>query len=330
MKINKRQLGLWVAIIAVCALVPLLFDPESSYVVYFLFMTFMYVALAQAWNLVAGYTGQVTLGLHAFFGLGAYVIAIAWSRGLIGYLDPLGMLGAGCGAAILAILVGIPLLSKLRGDYFALGTLGLGEILRLATIQGGSFTAGPTGIMLPSSSFTTITPHYFVALFIAALAIAVTYYMAKSRIGLALVAVRDAEPAAAASGINVLKVKVFVFAVGAFIVGLCGALQAYYIFHVEPQGFYSLNWTIYPVLMCILGGAGTITGPIIGAIVLNAVFELAKYFLPEIHPIFSGLLIILAIIFLPNGVIGARVAKMLKRRKAGRESSVAYKPMKGR
>ena len=135
-------------------------------------------------------------------------------------------------------------------------------------------------------------------------------------------AVRDAEPAAAASGINVLKFKVFVFAVGAFIAGLCGALQAYYVFHVEPQGFYNLNWTLYPVLMCILGGAGTIVGPIVGALALNVVFEIARYFLPEIHPIFSGLLIILSIIFLPNGVIGLKIVRLFKRKRAVREALV--------
>jgi branched-chain amino acid transport system permease protein len=310
--INKKQFGLSVIILAACAIVPLIFDPETSYVVYFLFMAFIYVTLTQAWNLVAGYTGQVSLGHHAFFGVGAYVIAIAWSRDLIGYLDPLGMLMAGCAAAFLAVLVGIPLLSKLKGDYFALGTLGLGEIMRLMTIQGRSFTAGTTGILLPSSSFTTLTPHYYVALFLSLLAIGITFYMTKSRIGLALVAVRDDEAAAAASGINILKFKVFVFAVGAFLVGLCGALQAYYIFHVEPQGFYNLNWTLYPVLMCVLGGAGTLSGPIIGAIFLTAVFELTKFALPEIHPIFSGLLIIFTIMFLPNGLVGLRIFRRKK------------------
>jgi branched-chain amino acid transport system permease protein len=302
---HKKQL-LWISGLLLVFLVPLHFDPETSYFFYFLFVTFIYIALTQSWNLVAGYAGQVSLGQHAFFGLGGYVVAIAWSREWIGYLDPIGMLAAGCGAAILAVLIGIPLLSKLRGDYFALGTLGLGEILRLVTVQGGTLTSGPTGILLPSSSFNTILPHYFIALFLALLSIGTTWYMARSRIGLALVAIRDDEAAAAASGINILKFKVFAFAVGAFIAGLCGALQAYYIFHVEPQGFYSLNWTIYPVLMCVLGGAGTISGPVLGAIFLAVVFEVARYFLPEIHPIFSGLLIILAIMFLPNGLAGLK------------------------
>jgi len=311
---NKTRPVLWILIPAALAAVPLVLDPETSYLVFLLFSAFIYVALTQAWNLVAGYTGQVSLGNHAFFGLGGYIIAIGWSRGIIGYLDPFGMLLAGCGAAILGIVVGIPLLSKLRGDYFALGTLGLGEILRLITIQGKALTAGPTGIFLPSSSFTSIVPYYFIALLLALLSIGVTYYMINSRIGLALVATRDDEAAAAAIGINILKFKVLVFAVGAFLAGLCGALQAYYIFHVEPQGFFSLKWTLYPVLMCILGGAGTLTGPVVGAVFLTAAFEVAKYYLPEIHPIFSGLLIILVIMFLPNGLVRLQMDQIRRRK----------------
>ena len=313
--ISRRQLGLIIAILIVLFLVPVVLDPQSSYVVFFLFLAFIYVALAQSWNLVAGYTGQVSLGQHAFFGLGAYVIAIGWSRGFFGYLDPLGMIAAGVFAAALGVLVGIPLLSKLKGDYFALGTLGLGEILRLLIIQGGELTAGPTGIFLPSSSFAGMVPYYFISLFLAVLAIAVTYYMIKSRLGLALIATRDDETAASAIGINILKFKVLAFAVGAFLAGLCGALQAYYIFHVEPQGFFSLNWTLYPVLMCILGGAGTISGPVIGALFLAAAFEVAKLYLPEIHPIFSGLLIILVIIFLPNGVIRVNLRRIFAKKR---------------
>ena len=302
----KNTLLLSAIAVAAAASVPFVLDPETSYVVFFLFTAFIYIALTQSWNLVAGYTGQVSLGHHAFFGMGAYVVGMLWVRGLIGYLDPVGFLLAGCGASMLAVLVGTPLLSKLRGDYFALGTLGLGEILRKSIIQGEAFTGGSSGLLLNASSFSTIVPHYFIALFLAILAIAVTWYMAKSHIGLALVNIRDDEESAAASGINILKFKVLAFAVGAFIAGLCGGLQGYFLFHVEPQGFYNLNWTLYPVLMCVIGGVGTLWGPIIGAMFLTVVFELAKYWLPAVHPILSGLLIILTIIFLPNGLVGLK------------------------
>jgi branched-chain amino acid transport system permease protein len=291
----------FILITAILACVPFIFDPETNYLVYFLFMAFTYTALAQSWNLVAGFTGQISLGIHAFFGFGAYIVAIGWRQEIIGYLDPIGMFLSGLIPAVLAVFIGIPLLSKLRGDYFALGTLGLGEILRTLFIQGGAFTGGSAGLMMPSSAYTSMTPYYYIALFLAVFATTVTYLMINSTVGLALIAVRDDETAAAASGIYVLMYKVLAFAVGAFLAGLCGSLQAYYLFHIHPQNFFGLNWTLYPILMCIMGGSGTINGPIIGAVFLTAAFELAKVWLPAIHPIFSGALIIITILFLPVG-----------------------------
>jgi branched-chain amino acid transport system permease protein len=303
---RKTRIGLLILVTALFAAVPLILDSENSYYVYFLFMAFTYIALSQSWNLVAGYTGQISLGLHAFFGLGAYVIAIGWGKEIIGFFDPLGIVLSGLIPAILAVAIGIPLLSKLRGDYFALGTLGLGEILRLIFTQGGALTGGSAGLMLPSSSYTSMLPYYYIALFLAVFATAVIYLMVKSSLGWALISVRDDETAAAANGVNVLKYKVLAFTVGAFMAGLCGSLQAYYLFHVHPQNFFGLNWTLYPILMCVMGGVGSTIGPVIGALFLSAVFELAKILLPEIHPVFSGVLIVLTIIFLPDGLVRLR------------------------
>jgi len=303
---RTMHIGLLILVVALCAAVPLIWDAESAYFVYFLFMALTFVALSQSWNLMAGYAGQISLGQHAFFGLGAYVIAMGWGQGLFGYFDPFGMLLSGLIPAVLAVAVGLPLLSKLRGDYFALGTLGLGEILRVIFIQGGALTGGSAGLMLPSSAYTSMLPYYFTALFLAIFATGVTYLMVNSSLGWALVAVRDDETAAAANGINTLKYKVLAFAVGAFMAGLCGSLQAYYLFHVHPLNFYGLNWTLYPILMCVMGGVGSITGPVIGAVLLIALFEMAKVWLPGIHPIFSGALIVLTIIFLPDGVVRLR------------------------
>ena len=284
-------------------------NPEKSYVVYLLFLAFTYVALSQGWNLLGGYTGQISLGQNAFFGLGAYVTAIGWLQGVTGYFDPLAMFFSGIAAAILAVAIGIPLLSKLRGDYFALGTLGLGEILRTIFIQGGAFTGGAAGIVLPSNVYSSMRPYYYIALLFAFVATGVAYFVVRSRVGLAFVAIREDELAAEANGIHILKYKILAFAMGAFLAGLCGSLQAYYMFHIHPLGFFGINWTLYPVLMCMLGGSGTIIGPIIGAMVLTGVFELAKVWLVEIHPIFSGALIIIVMLFLPDGIIRLRTRK---------------------
>ena len=176
-------------------LIPFVSDSEKSYLVYFLFLTFCHIVLTQGWNLVAGYTGQVSLGTHAFFALGAYTTAMIWRADLFSwenyYFDPVTMILSGLVPVIFALAIGIPLLSKLHGDYFALGTLGFGEILKVVCIKGGQFTGGPIGIMLPSSVYTTMRPHYWTALFLAFLATGVVYFMTKSRVGLALVAISE-------------------------------------------------------------------------------------------------------------------------------------------
>jgi len=289
------------------ALVPLVSDSEKSYLIYFLFLTFCHIVLTQGWNLVAGYTGQISLGTHAFFALGAYTTAMIWRadlfKGANYYFDPITMILSGLVPVVFAFAIGIPLLGKLRGDYFALGTLGFGEILKVAFIKGGHFTGGPIGIMLPSSVYTTMRPHYWMALFLAVLATGVVYFMTRSRIGLALVAIREDETAASSSGIHVLKYKVLAFAISAFLFGACGSLYAYYLFQVSPDGFLILRWTLYPVLMCVIGGSGTVIGPILGSFVMTGVFTAANIYFPTVHPVFSGIIIIVVMLFMPNGIV---------------------------
>jgi len=302
---SKQKIGysLGLLLLALFVVYPFLVDAEASYLVYFLYSTFIYVALAQGWNLASGYTGQVSLGQHAFFGIGCYVTAITWRAGLTGYLDPLAMFMSGVGAALVAIAIGLPLLAKLKGDYFALGTLGVAEILRVIAINGGHLTEGVAGISLPSSAYLSMRHYYFIALSIALITLALLWLMTRSSIGLALVAIREDETAAAANGIGTLKYKILAFAVGAFVTGLCGSLNAYYMFHIHTAGAFNLNLVVIPILMAILGGAGTFLGPILGAFILAGVFELANIWMPALHPIFSAAFIVLVALFLPDGIM---------------------------
>ena len=233
------------------------------------------------------------------------------------YFDPVTMFLSGLSSATLAVAIGIPLLSRLRGDYFALGTLGLGEILKIIFTRGTKWTGGNQGLFLPPSYYGSFKPHYYTALLIAVLVVAVTYFMVKSRTGLALVAVKEDETAAAAKGIHILRFKVLAFAVGAFFAGVCGSLWSYYVFLVQPANFYSLNWTVFPVVMCTLGGTGTITGPIIGALVITGIMELARIYLPVGHLFVSGLLIIIVVLTLPEGLIRMKLRGTLRRFKKG-------------
>ena len=318
-----RQAWMWIAAaaIAALALLPLLPGAIDSYAFSFLFFVFIYAIMAQGWNLVAGFGGQISLGNHAFFGLGAYTTAILWSGNYlwgslydayprIYYFDPVTMMLGGLVAAVAAIIIGLPLLSKLRGDYFALGTLGFGEIVKVMFINGGDFTGGAFGVVAPAGTFDTLLPHYLVGLGLMVGTALAIHLLMRSRYGLALIAVRDDEMAASANGIDVLRVKVAAFAGSVFIAGIAGSLYTYYIFHVGPDSVFDLDWMLLPLMMTVVGGTGTLLGPILGAFVMYAVFDLARIVVPDYHPVISGLTIILAMLFLPKGLMrsfGGRV-----------------------
>jgi branched-chain amino acid transport system permease protein len=321
MMLNDRGILTGAAIVLLLALVPFLPGAVDSYAFSLLFFVFIYALLAQGWNLVAGVAGQGSLGQHSVVGLGAYTTAILWSGNyiwgslyethpLIYYFDPVTMLLSGIAAALAAMIIGWPLLSKLRGDYFALGTLGFGEILKVLFINGGDFTGGAFGVVAPSSSFDTLKPHYWTGLGLTAGTALFIYLLMKSRIGLAFIAIRDDETAASASGVNTLLFKVLAFAGSAFIAGLAGSLYTYYIFHVGPDSIFSLDWMLLPLMMTVIGGTGTVLGPILGALVMYAVFDLAKIHIPDYHPILSGLVIILGMLFLPNGLVRMGLRKL--------------------
>ncbi len=300
-------------------ILPFYIDVDASYFVYYLFICFCYIIISQGWNLVAGYTGQISLGSHAFFGLGAYTTGLLWLHEVTKtwyYFDPVLMILSGVVAAIFAIIIGIPLLSRLRGDYFSFGTLAAAEVLRVLIFRFDKFTGGATGLHLPASSFVSMAPYYWVSLLLAVLATAAVYFISKSRLGLAVTAVREDEISAASHGIHILQTKVLAFAIGAFLMGVGGSLYSYYLFVVQPASVLNLNWLLIPILVCLLGGNGTILGPIIGAFVVGALFSYADIYLMETHPMLSGIAIILVMKFLPGGLIGLKDSKLFRRQKS--------------
>jgi branched-chain amino acid transport system permease protein len=308
-KIKQNQTYIVIAALLIIAFgtVPFYIDVETSYFAYYLFLVFCYIIVAQGWNLVAGYAGQVSLGGHSFFGLGAYTTGIIWLHDITKtgyYFDPVLMVLSGLVPVILAIIIGIPLLSRLRGDYFSFGTLGVGQIITVIFIKARQYTRGADGLHLPSTVFESMKPYYWTSFILALFAIAVVYFITRSRIGLALRAVKEDETSAASHGIHILKYKVFAFAVQAFLAGLCGSLYGIYLFHINPDSVMNLNWMFYPLLMCVLGGNGTIIGPIIGAFFITAIFSFGDVYFKGTHPMVSGLLIILVMKFMPRGVIG--------------------------
>jgi len=304
---NMRTLIIAALVILAFAALPLVVDPEQSVVVYFLFLAFCYIVVAQAWNLVGGYTGQISLGQHAFFGLGAYATGLIWLHNLTHtgyYFDPVTMALSGLVPVVIAIMIGIPLLSRLRGDYFSLGTLGVGQVIKILFIKGGDFTKGADGLHLPSRVYMGMRPYYWTGLILAVLATAVVHFMIKSRAGLALRAIREDETSAASHGVPVLRYKIIALAIAAFLAGLCGSLYGIYLFHVNPESVFKLDWTLYPILFCVIGGTGTVLGPVIGAIFMTVVFAVADVYFVQMHAVMAGVLIIAVMRFMPNGLIG--------------------------
>jgi len=306
---NRMNFISGVIAIAIFCLFPMLFG-VGSFFIYYLFMVFIYITVSQGWNLIGGYTGQLSLGTHAFFALGGYTTALIWLHDITKtwyYFDPLVMILSGIVPAIFAIIIGLPTLSRLKGDYFAFGTLAAAEILKVIILRTTEFSGGQVGLALPGEGFKDLGIYYYTSLFLAVFASIVVFIIIKSRIGLALRAISEDELSAASHGISNLKYKMLSFIISSFIIGVCGSLFAYYQFIVNPASMMDLNrWMFYPLLIVVFGGQGTIMGPIIGSFVIMTIFTFGEDFVGRIYPMLSGIIIILVMKYMPNGIWGLK------------------------
>jgi branched-chain amino acid transport system permease protein len=289
----------------------------AAYPIYLLFTVFLYIALAQSWNLTAGLTGLVSLGHAAFLGLGAYAGALL----MLNAGAPLAaaMAGGGLAATGFAALISLPVF-RFRGIYFAIGTLVVAEALRLWMISW-PVTGAANGLHLPSATIPGSTVLYYLALFLAAGSTAAVAAIAHSKLGMALNAIRDNEDAAQMMGVSVFRAKLASLVLSSFIAGMAGALWAAKLAYIEPFSIFNISWTIAMVNMVIVGGIGTLMGPIIGAIfVVLLGYLLADYYAVQV--ILTGAILILVIRFAPQGIWGAflrwRLSHTTPSRSAGR------------
>jgi len=296
-------------VLALFAAIPYLIGVDSFFI-YYLFMVFIYIVVSQGWNLIGGYTGQISLSTHAFFALGGYTTALIWIHHLTHtwyYFDPLVMFLSGVVPAIFAIIIGLPTLARLKGDYFSFGTLAAASILQIVILRTTEFSGGAVGLRLPGGAFTDLGIYYWTSLFLVVGATGAMYLITKSRMGLALRAISEDEVSAASHGIHILKYKLLSFMISSFIVGICGSLFAYYQFMVNPATLMSLDrWMFYPILICVLGGNGTLMGPIIGAFIVVTLFTFGENLVGRVHPMLSGILILLVMKYLPTGIWGLK------------------------
>jgi branched-chain amino acid transport system permease protein len=289
----------WFAALAVLvvalALAPL-FLP--TYRITFLLLTFMYVTLASSWNIIAGYTGYASFGHAAFFGLGAYTAALLITRMSAHWL--LGALVGGILAAVIAVPFGYILL-RLRGPYFAIAMLGLAAAFQVIALTWVSLTRGGAGMNLPPS-LNTMQVYYAMGGAMVAV-IAVSALIVTSKYGLRLFAIREDEGAAEAMGIDTTTHKVSAFVLSAFFPGLVGGLYAWHLSYIDPASVFRPIISIGMVIMTMFGGIGTVTGPILGAVLLSSISEATWARLPEFHRAVYGALIIGVVLFMPGGIM---------------------------
>jgi len=272
------------------------------------FLIFLSVALAQSWNILGGYTGQINLGHAAFFGAGALVVRALW---VAGTPLPLALAAGALVATAFGLLIGGPAF-RLRGDYFAIGTLALAEILRISV---GNLLPEISTIPASALAAYNLLPRYYVGLALAVLSVGVVALLARSRVGLGMQAVREDEAAAEASGVGAFGHKLLALALSTTLAGLAGGVFAYYHVSYYPQHAFSPQWTFDSLLMTFIGGVGTVHGPVLGALFYVILKETLAVRLVEVHLLIFGALFILVVLLLPGGLVEAwgRARRLLYR-----------------
>lgn len=285
-----------VVILAGLAIVPFF---VSNYIVTFAIQIFMWITLAESWNLISGLTGYVSFGHVAFFGTGAYTAAILISKAGWHWF-PAGLTGS-VTAAALALIIGYPCL-RLKGPYFAIAMLGLNEVLRALVSYFENLTGGGNGITL--TPIVSILPVYYAMGGVALAVVLLTWRILTSRFGLRLLSIREDELAAEAMGTNTSLLKLYAFLLSAAFPGIVGGFYAWYLSHIEPVGTFALLTTITMIIMCLFGGKGTVLGPVVGAFLLSIFQEMVWARFLFIHQAIFGALIIGIVLLMPKGILG--------------------------
>lgn len=324
----------YVPIMLVLASYFLYLASTSNFYAHVLFNILLYAGLGGAWNLIGGFAGQLSLGHAAFLGMGAYTSTIlVVDHGVSVFLS---LIIAALVGALLAAFIGFTSL-RLRGIYFTLLTIAFAEVLRTIAVNVPTITRGSHGIPIPfrpgwqNLIFAQKMPYLLVIGIFVVIVTLISYYIKSSKLGWNLVALGQEEQAAEACGINVSLSKIITMIISGSLVAVGGVLHANYVLYIDPSlaGEFGFQWSINMVLISLLGGMGTVAGPIIGAFILIPLAELSRaYFggmVQGLHLIIYGVSLLLIILFLPEGIIG-RLNK-IKKRLASPEEMAAEKPV---
>lgn len=296
----KKYLPLIIA--GILALLPLV--GLSSYWMHILILVIMWSVIGMAWNLLGGYCGQVSFGHAAFFGVGAYTSGILYNKaGISGWW---GLPASIMVVAIFALVIGYICL-RLKGPFFALGTLAMGVILRVTAENLPAITDGDLGIMIRERTWIDKTWYFYIILLLAIAAFFVVKKVIESKLGYYFVAIREDQDAAESLGINTTFYKTVALSLSAVITGLAGAFYTNYMGYIDPKIVFALHdISIVTIMVVMVGGVATFWGPFVGAIIMVFLAELIRS-IPKLgaaHHTFFGILLIVIIIYLPNGITG--------------------------
>lgn len=326
--VPNPKLWLLLILLAAAASVPF----TASAVQSLSFFTFLYISMAAAWNILGGYAGQTSFGHAAFFGLGAFTTGILAVGQLAGWpkVPPLLTIPlAGIVAALYSILIGYPTL-RLRGPYFSIATIGVGEATRLIMLNAAGLTGGASGLNLPlpADIKSYALQYFYLGLAWMVIVLLVSWWIRRSRFGLGLFAINMDIDAAETLGVNTARSKILALIISAFLVGVCGSLYAQQIFYIEPNEVFGFKNSIGMVLMATIGGIGTLWGPVLGAIIYFPVNDRLSTLQPinafglsleftRLNLLLFGLLLVIIILAEPRGLVG--LGERLISRFRGRE-----------
>ena len=309
------QGGFWVgALAAIAVALPLLVSSTFAIDIFIRILLFAFIGVA--WNLMGGYAKQLSLGHAAYFGLGAYTSTILLIR--YGVSPWIGMLAGGIVAMLASLPIGA-LCFRLRGPYFAIATIATAQVLMLLFLKFRDFAWGAEGTTMPNlgdaplmMQFDSKAPYYYVVLVLLAVGLAITYWIERSWMGYYLVAVGEDEDAAEAIGVDTLRIKRNIYLISAFLTALAGTFYVQYIYFIDPNTAFSFNVSVEAALVSIVGGIGTLWGPVIGTVLLEATSALLQSWLGGGHggvqlTVYS-LILIAVILYRPAGLIGILTA----------------------
>ncbi len=288
---------------------------RGEYYLHVLANILFFAYMACAWNIVSGYTGQLSLGHSALGGIGGYVSTLLFIY--LGLSPWLGMLVGGVGAVLVGVAIGYPCF-RLRGPYFTLTTIAFAEILRIWVENTEEFMGlelrGAQGLLVPLKGnapllfqFDSKVAYYYIILIMLVVVALVTWWMEQSRMGFYLKAIRADQDAAEALGINSTRYLLSAMALSSFLTAMGGSFYAQYFRYINPERNMGLDFSIEVALMGIVGGQGTVLGPILGAFLLTPAGEISRSLLGGklmgLHLVIYGLVLVLAVMFLPKGLI---------------------------